>query len=274
MNIYPIETGFFSTDGGAMFGIVSKKVWSGKYASDGENRCPLAMRALFVDFGERKVLFDTGAGIAKVSGMSYYRFHDLKSVRKELERHGYSPEEVTDVVLSHLHFDHCGGCAVTGPDGKLYPAFPNALYWAGKRQWDLTLSPSLWEEDSFAPSVMKAINDAGLLRLVNTDTEIFSGLSVRLMQGHTEDQLVSYITTPYGTLVYCGDVIPMSTHVMPLCIAAVDNSAEISVNEKMKLLEEAVEKDQILFFFHDAVNKAVRLKKLNGRISVKTAFNL
>lgn len=255
-----------------MFGIVSRKVWSGKYPVDDENRCPLVMRTLFADFGDHKVLFDTGAGIAKVNGISYYRFHDMKSIRQELEKLGYKPSDVTDVVLSHLHFDHCGGSVYSSPDGNLLPAFPNAVYWAGKRQWELTLKPSLWESDSFAPAVMQVIKDKGVLRLVDSDRELFPGVRVKLMQGHTNDQLVSYIDTPSGTIVYCGDVVPMTTHIMPLCIAAVDNSAEVSVNEKMRLLEEAAEKDQILFFFHDAVTPAVRLKKVNGRISSRGVF--
>lgn len=268
MNIHSIETGFFSTDGGAMFGVVSRKVWSGKYPADNENRCPLAMRILFVDMGEHKVLFDTGVGEKLVFGSAYYRFHDLKNPVETLAELGYCAEDVTDVVLSHLHFDHCGG-AVVCRDGCLMPAFPNAVYWASGKQWELAQSPSLWEADSFAPEVIRAIQDAGKLSLVHQDGTLFPGVNVRLVQGHTDDQLLSYIETPAGTIVYCGDVIPMTPHLMPLCIAAVDNSAVLSVDEKMRVLVEAVEKNQTLFFFHDVETVAVRLKKVNGRISVK-----
>lgn len=269
MNIHPIETGFFSTDGGAMFGIISRKIWSGKYPVDSENRCPLAMRALFVDMGEHKVLFDTGVGSKTVGGFAYYRFHDLKSPVDELERLGYQADDITDVVLSHLHFDHCGGAAVPDSEGKLIPTFPNAVYWASERQWDMAQNPPLWEVDSFAPDVIKALLDAEKLCLINSSRELFSGLRVKLVQGHTDDQILSYIDTAVGTIVYCGDVIPMTPHIMPLCIAAVDNSAVVSVDEKIPVLEEAVQRRQILFFFHDAVTSAVRLKKVNGRISVK-----
>ena len=269
MNIHPIETGFFSTDGGAMFGIVSRKVWFGKYPSDSENRCPLAMRALFADMGMHKVLFDTGVGTKRIRGASYYRFHDLKNIQDELSKYGYKPEDITDVIFSHLHFDHCGGAACILEDGRMVPAFPNAVYWAGKRQWSMSQNPPLWEADSFAPEVARMLQNTGRLRLIDSDQELFTGVRVRLCQGHTDDQLVSYIDTPFGTIVYCGDVIPMSTHVIPLCIAAVDNSSVISVDEKMRILKEAVEKNQILFFFHDAVTRAVRLKNVNGKISVK-----
>ncbi|MDD4922697.1 MAG: MBL fold metallo-hydrolase [Bacteroidales bacterium] len=269
MNIHSIETGFFSTDGGAMFGIVSRKVWSGKYPVDNENRCPLAMRILFADMGEHKVLFDTGVGLKKVNGSAYYRFHDLKNPVEELKALGYRAEEVTDVVLSHLHFDHCGGSVVMDESGNLVPAFPHAVYWASERQWEMAQNPPLWESDSFAPDVVKTLLNAGKLRLVNSDRRLFPGVSVKLVQGHTDDQLLSYIDTPSGTILFCGDVIPMTPHIMPLCIAAVDNSAVVSVDEKIRILEEAVENRQILFFFHDAVTEAVRLKKVNGRISVK-----
>jgi len=272
MNIHCIETGFFSTDGGAMFGIVSRKIWTAKYPVDTENRCPLAMRLLFVDMGEHKVLFDTGVGTEIDARAAYYRFHHLKSPASELEKLGYKAESVTDVVLSHLHFDHCAGSVFPDENGTLIPTFPNAVYWASQKQREIAEKPSLWEADSFAPDVVKILQDAGKLQLVDADRVLFPGVQVKLMQGHTEGQIVSYIDTPFGTLVYCGDVIPMTPHITPLCIAAVDNSALISVDEKMRLLEEAVKKDQILFFFHDAETAAVRIKKVNGRISVKSKF--
>lgn len=274
MNIHPIETGFFSTDGGAMFGIVSRKVWSGKYPVDDENRCPLAMRILFVDFGEHKVLYDTGVGLSRVHGMEYYKFHDLKNIAEELEILGYKPSDITDVVLSHLHFDHCGGSVIPDFNGHFKPTFPNAVYWASKKQFDLTFNPSVWESDSYSPLTIAALQNSGQLRLIDSDTELFTGVKVKLFQGHTDDQLVSYISTPEGTLIYCGDVIPMSTHIMPLCIAAVDNSAEIAVNEKMRLLEEAVKSYSTIFFFHDVNTQAVKLKSIKGRITVMKKVNL
>jgi glyoxylase-like metal-dependent hydrolase (beta-lactamase superfamily II) len=269
MKIHSIDTGFFSTDGGAMFGIVSRKVWTRKYSVDEENRCPLVMRVLFADFGDRKVLFDTGVGVAKVNGMAYYRFHGLKSVVKELEKKGYHAKDVTDVVLSHLHFDHCGGSVVASSDGSMVPAFPKATYWASVRQWEMAQHPPLWESDSFAPEVIRVLQKAGRLNLVSQDGVLFPGVRVRLVQGHTDDQLISYITDGVETYVFCGDVIPMEPHLMPLCIAAVDNAAVISVEEKVRVLEEAGTSGQILFFYHDAVTQAVRMKKENGRVSVR-----
>jgi len=269
MNIHSIETGFFSTDGGIMFGIVSRKVWTTLYPVDEENRCPLAMRVLFVDMGDHKVLFDTGVGMNIVKSAGYYRFHDLKNLSASLESLGYQAEDITDVVFSHLHFDHCGGSVYENDLGKQVPSFPKATYWCSEGQWKMAQNPPLWESGSYVPEVIKVLLDAGRLKLLNTDLNLFSGLRVKLVQGHTDDQLVSYIDTPDGVIVYVGDVIPMSPHITPLCIAAGDNSAVVSVDEKMKILEEAVEKDQILFFFHDTETIAARLKKNNGRISLK-----
>lgn len=269
MNIHSIETGFFSTDGGVMFGIVSRKVWAALYPVDESNRCPLAMRVLFVDMGDHKVLFDTGVGMNIGKSAGYYRFHDLKNLTESLNNNGYQAEDITDVVFSHLHFDHCGGSVHENSQGKLVPTFPNATYWCSEGQWKIAQNPSVWESESYVPNVVKVLLDAGKLCLLNSDRFLFPGLRVKLVQGHTDDQLVSYIDTSEGVLVYVGDVIPMTPHITPLCIAAGDNSAVLSVDEKIKILEEAVEKDQILFFFHDIKTKAARLKKTNGRISLK-----
>lgn len=268
MKIHSIETGFFSTDGGAMFGIVSRKVWSRKYPVNEDNRCLLTMRVMLADLGGHKVLFDTGVGPAVVGGMSYYHFHGLRSLVQEVEKRGIQADEITDVVLSHLHFDHCGG-SVVSQNGILKPAFPKATYWASARQWAMAQKPPLWESDSFAPAVIQVLQDAGQLQLIDADQELFEGVRVRFFQGHTDDQLVSYVTNGTDTYVFCGDVIPMEPHLLPLCIAAVDNSAVVSVEEKMRLLEEAGTQGQILFFYHDAVTEAVRMKMSNGRISVK-----
>jgi len=273
MKIQSIETGFFSTDGGAMFGIVSRKVWAHKYPVNEDNRCPLAMRVMFADLGDRKVLFDTGVGPAVVDGMSYYRFHGLHSLVHSVEKLGFAASDITDVVLSHLHFDHCGG-SVVAENGVLKPAFTNATYWASARQWEMAQNPPLWEADSFAPAVIQVLMDAGQLQLLSEDQTLFPGVRVRFFQGHTDDQMVSYVSDGIDTYVFCGDVIPMEPHLLPLCIAAVDNSAVISVDEKIRLLEEAATQGQILFFYHDAVTEAVRMKKTNGRISVKEKWTL
>lgn len=274
MIIHSLETGFFSTDGGAMFGMVSKKVWASKYPVDEENRCPMSMRALYAEINGHKIIFDTGVGIAQVHGMEYYRFHDLKDLPSELERIGVKAEEITDVVFSHLHFDHCGGSVVLNDKGGFELCFKNAVHWASKKQYQLCFNPSLWESDSYAPKVVEAIERCNLLRLIDEDTELFSGLELKLFDGHTEGQIVSFISDNDFNVAFSGDVVPMAPHVIPICVAAVDNCAQISVDEKSRFLDEAVKRDCILPLYHDAVTKAVKLKKYRDRISVSEKINL
>lgn len=275
MRIHPIETGFFSTDGGAMFGILPRKVWASRYAVDDENRCPLGMRVFFADMGEHKVLFDTGVGSTTVRGMEYYRFHERIDLTSAFQHAtGFSPGEVTDVVLSHLHFDHCGGAVVKDDSGRFVPAFPNAVYWASARQRELAFNPSVWEEDSYAPFVVETLEAAGCLRLVTADCELFPDLRVALFQGHTGDQLVSFIDTPEGVFVYGGDVVPTALHVMSQCISAFDNSALVALDEKLRLLDEVVKRDAGLLFFHDIRTTAVRLKHTSHAYAIKEVIVL
>lgn len=266
MNFFSIDTGFFSTEAGAMFGIMSQKVWSKKYPADRENRSPLSMRCLFVDFGERKVLFDTGVGNKQLRGMAYYRFRELIDIRDALKSKGYDAMQITDVVLSHLHFDHCGGCTREGDNGELELCFPRARHWASTAQWKNSLQPSSWEADAYLPENMQAVKDAGKLHLIDKDQVLFPGLELKLYQGHTYDQIVSFIRTERGNLIFSGDVVPMATHIAQGCIAAVDNHALLAVEEKMRLLEEACELQAGLVFYHDFYTKIAGLKKSNGRI--------
>lgn len=281
MRIFTIDSGFFSTDGGAMFGVMSRKIWAGKYPVDDENRCPLAMRCLFADFGSHRVLFDTGVGL-KPTGMSYYRFHDLLDIVDELARHGYRAEDVTDVVLSHLHFDHCGGCTEFNGEGKVVMTFPNARHWTTKGQWENSQHPKFWEADAYLTENMQAVFEAGKLEILDENGEnmpkdvrllpdgrfeLFPGLSVGIYQGHTYDQLVSFLETEQGNFIYSGDVVPMCLHVTQGCIAAIDNHAAESVEEKMRLLRLAHSQHSRLYFYHDACTVSASLKEMNGHIS-------
>ncbi len=261
MKIFTIEAGSFSTDGGAMFGVMSRKVWAHKYPVDEDNRCPLAMRCLFVDFGERKVLFDSGVGL-KPTGMSYYGFHDVIDIEAALESQGYKASDVTDVVLSHLHFDHCGGCTKALADGRLVMTFPNARHWTTKGQWENSLHPTFWEEDAYLRENMQAVYDAGKLELLTADRQLFEGLTLRIYQGHTTDQLASFIETPQGSFVFSGDVVPMSLHITQGCIAAIDNAAAVSAEEKMRLMQAAEAISARLIFYHDSITASACIKRV------------
>jgi glyoxylase-like metal-dependent hydrolase (beta-lactamase superfamily II) len=268
MRIHSIETGFFSTDGGAMFGVVPRTSWTRIYPFEEDNRCPLTMRVVYAEIGKHKVLFDTGIGALPLDELASYHFRDVKKISEELEKMGIPPSELTDVVLSHLHFDHCGGSVVCDAFGKLIPAFPNATYWASKRQCELSKKPSAWESDSYAPNVVAILEEAGLLKLIDEDCGLFPGLEIQLYQGHTQGQLVSWISSLDGaSYVIPGDVMPMTPHISPLCISAFDCSAEVSVLEKMRFLEKALNNQSVVFLYHDVENQFVTLVENNGCIS-------
>ncbi len=274
MRLFCIESGFFSTDGGAMFGIMSRKIWAGKYPVDEENRCPLAMRCFFIDFGERKVLFDTGVGM-KPTGMSYYRFRDVVDIRQALAEKGYRAEDITDVVLSHLHFDHCGGCTYIDEKGELKVSFPNARHWTTKAQWQNSLQPGPWEADAYLKENLQAVHEAGILQaleLTEEGVELFPGLRLLPAQGHTFDQLVAFAQTDQGNFCISGDVVPMCLHITQACIAAIDNHAAASVTEKMKVLQEAFRQDCKMVFYHDACTAYADLRKTGNHISAGVKY--
>lgn len=275
MKVFCIESGYFSTDGGAMFGIMSRKIWAGKYPVDEENRCPLAMRCFFIDFGERKVLFDSGVGLKPI-GMDYYRFHNLTDIRQALAEKGYRAEEVTDVVLSHLHFDHCGGCTYLDENGQLQITFPNAKHWTTQEQWQNSLQPGPWEGDAYLRENLQAVDEAGLLQKLqladDESFEVFPGLRLKKSEGHTCGQLVAFAHTDQGNFCISGDVVPMCMHITPACIAAIDNHAALAVTEKMKVLQEAFQDECKMVFYHDAVTAYATLRQMGRHISAGVKY--
>ena len=257
MDIQIIDTGYFYADGGAMFGAIPKTAWSRRYPSNETNGCVLAMRSLLVsNVPEKVILIDNGAGTKHLRQLSYYNFFDLVDLGEELHKRGISPGLVTDVVLTHLHFDHCGYSTLKNEEtGEIYPAFPNATYWVSRKQWDNFLHPNTLEKDSYFIENMKAIADNGQLRLIDTDTELCPDIDLRLFDGHTPGQIVPYIHTPGQTFVFAGDVIPLAASVSPEWISAYDTFPVTSYQEKVRMLEEAAREGQVLIYCHDAYTR-------------------
>ena len=264
MDIQIIDTGYFYADGGAMFGAIPKTAWSRRYPSNETNGCVLAMRSLLLsNVPEKVVLIDTGAGTKHLKQLGYYNFFDLVDLGEELQKRDISPEQVTDVVLTHLHFDHCGYSTLKNEETEeIYLAFPNATYWVSRRQWENFLHPNALEKDSYFIENMQAIADKGLLRLIDTDTELCPGIDLRLFDGHTPGQIVPYIRTPEQTFVFAGDVIPLAASVSPEWISAYDTFPVTSYQEKIRLLEEAALERQALIYCHDAYIKCSTVKKV------------
>jgi len=264
MNINIIETGNFYADGGAMFGAIPKSAWQRRYPANDVNGCILTMRSLLISTDDgRIILIDTGAGNKHLKTLSYYRFFDLVDMEEELAKFNLHPTDITDVILTHLHFDHCGYCTRMQPDNKnLFISFPKARHWVSQTQWKNFLHPNPLEKDSFFSENMVAVEEAGLLQLITDDIKICQGIRLCLFDGHTPGQIVPYIESSEGTYIFAGDVIPLCAHVSPTWISAYDTHPLISYSEKIRLLDEAVQKQQKIIYCHDAYTIMSGVKKV------------
>ena len=275
MNLYKIEAGSFHVDGGAIFGVVPKRVWQKRYACDDENFCQLNMRCLLIDTGEKRILIDTGTGDKQLEYLKYYDFKGVINFEIELNKLGYHCSDITDVILTHLHFDHCGGCTQYNADRtKVELTFPNAQYWVGEAQWKNFLSPNVREGDSYFAENMLPVQEAGKLKLVSENQWICPEVELRIFNGHTLGQLVSYIHSGVRTYVYVGDVIPIAPSIPVSWISAYDTYPITAMNEKKTLLDEASEKKQILFFEHDAYTECSTVKEMYGKYRIDESFTL
>lgn len=265
MQIQLIDTGRFFADGGAMFGAVPKTAWSRRYPANEANGCVLVMRSLLVstDCG-RVILVDTGAGNKHLKQLSYYGFFHLADLAGQLLERGISPADVTDVVLTHLHFDHCGYATQRDvATGALSLSFPNACHWVGSRQWDNFLRPSPLEADSYFIDDMQAVADAGCLRLIDSDEYLCPRVQLRLFDGHTPGQIVPYVETDRCTYIFAGDVVPLAACLSPAWISAYDTYPVASFAEKLRMLNDASQKGYAIIFCHDAYTPCCSVKKVN-----------
>lgn len=261
--IYLIETGYIMADGGAMFGAIPKRAWQRKYDCDEFNRCKLAMRCLLAISDDRKILVDLGLGNPKTKQAKYYEPQDIRDINVELGKLGISHLEITDVVLSHLHFDHCGYATTIYNQTINTPSFPNARYWVSRKQWNNLLNPNYLEADSLFKNCVYSVYEAGLTNIVDKDFKLYEGFELRLFDGHSEGQLISFIETKEGIVVFASDVVPTASHVSLEWISAYDISAIMSLYEKKRLLEEAADKNYTLIYYHDEKYRMSKVKRLN-----------
>ncbi len=275
MKIYKIEAGTFYADGGAMFGVVPKKVWQKRYPCNEENMCQLAMRCLVIKTDERLIVVDTGTGAKQLDYLKYYNFSGIVDFETELNKLGYTTSDVTDVVLTHLHFDHCGTCTVYNEDkSEIIPTFKNATYWVGKEQWENFLNPNVREGDSYFKENMLPVVENNQLRLIEEDMWLDKDVELRLYDGHTVGQIVVYAHTKEKTLVYAGDVIPLVASVRIAWISSYDTHPIISMKEKRRMLKEAEEKGQVIVFDHDVYTECCTIKKVNNVFRVDKTFTI
>ena len=276
MEIYNIETGNFKCDGGAMFSVVPKLLWSRKYPSDEDNLCNCAMRSMLVVDGERKILIDNGTGDKQSA--EFFKHHHLNGeadLLSSLANIGFQPTDITDVVFTHLHFDHCGGAVKHNEKGDGFElVFPNATHWVSKLQWDNLRNPNIREADAYFQENIVPIKEAGKLKFVEKEGELFPNFEVRLVNGHTPGLMVSIIKNENFTIVFAGDFIPTTANVPVKWLASYDLNPKASLHEKEVFLKEAVENNYILFFQHDIINECCSLVQIPKGVKVDKCFSL
>jgi glyoxylase-like metal-dependent hydrolase (beta-lactamase superfamily II) len=264
-----LDTGFFKLDGGAMFGVVPKTMWQKLNPPDESNLCTWAMRCLLVENGDRKILVDTGIGNKQDDKFrSHFHPHGSDSLTASLRQKGLSPEDITDVFLTHLHFDHCGGALLRDSAGRIVPAFPNATYWSNQRHFDWACKPNAREQASFLSENFVPLAEAGVLRMVEEDgQELFEGFHAHWVYGHTEAMMLPEIRTATGSLLYCADLMPSEAHLGLPYVMAYDVRPLDSLREKEHFLHRAVDEPLILFFEHSpTVECATVARNDKGRI--------
>lgn len=275
MELYSIETGNFMLDGGALFGVVPKSIWEKRYPADEKNLCNICMRCLLIIEGERKILIDCGMGDSlDESLLPYYFCNGSDSLLSSLQKIGVSPEEITDVVLSHLHFDHAGGIITKHPESGYSLTFPNAQYIISSQQWESALKPNRRERPSFLKSYIEPLAQSNAILFITENTELIPGVELRLFHGHTAGQIVPYISYKSKKLVYCADLIPTAAHIPISFVCGYDLHPLITMKETELFLEDAFSQHATLMFEHDLYVECCTLKKTEKGISADTIISL
>lgn len=276
MRLAPIHTGNFKLDGGAMFGVVPKVIWQRYNTPDENNLCNWAMRCLLVEDGNRLILIDNGIGQKQSEKFfGYYYLNGDHSLKKSLHQAGVDFDDITDVVLTHLHFDHCGG-SVQWNSGKthLEPVFKNAVYWSHSEHWQHAIHPNPREKASFISENILPIQESGQLKFVGADLKITDNISVILANGHTEKMMCPKITYNDKTLVFTADMIPSAAHIPPHYAMGYDIRPLVRMEENEVFLKEAIENNYTLFFEHDLINECGSVKLENGKFKSDQLFPL
>ncbi len=258
-----LETGDFRLDGGAMMGSVPKVLWEQTNPADELNRINLSLRCLLLDNGSKRVLIETGMG-----NKFNDKFKSMFAIKQSsnplsdtLGEYGYSIESITDVILTHLHFDHSGGALNCNENEVLVPAFTNAKYHVSESNWKLGVAPNPRDRASYLNENYLPLKDAGVLNLIADNSEILSGISSYIVNGHTTGQQLIKVESEGEVLVFCSDLIPLRSHLKLPWIMGYDLNALLSLKEKTKFLQEAVDGDWWLFFYHDPKTIAVKIEK-------------
>jgi glyoxylase-like metal-dependent hydrolase (beta-lactamase superfamily II) len=271
MKIYPIETGNFKLDGGAMFGVVPKTIWQKTNPADANNLIDMSMRCLLIEDEDRLILVDTGLGnkqSAKFFGY-YFLFGDF-SLDTSLKNLGFHRDDITDIFLTHLHFDHCGGVIERNKEGLLIPAFKNAKVWSNDKHWSWATEPNPREKASFLKENINPIKESGQLEFIHSNYQEQIGFDVLFMDGHTEKQMLPKIEYQGKTLVFMADLLPTIGHIPLPYVMGYDTRPLLTIKEKADFLNLAADENFYLFLEHDAHNEICTVKHTEKGVRLNT----
>lgn len=275
MKLHSIDTGFFKLDGGAMFGVVPKSIWQRTNPADERNLCTWATRLMLIEDGKRLTLVDTGIGDKQDEKFfSHYYMHGDDTLDKSLNKLGFQRDDITDVILTHLHFDHCGG-AIVREGEKLLPAFKNARYWSNKDHWEWAVNPNPREKASFLKENILPIQESGQLNFIDINSPQYdSQIDMRFAYGHTEAMMLPQIQYKGKTILYMADLLPSVGHIPIAYVMGYDVRPLVTMQERQDYWKEIVDNEYIMFLEHDSVHECATLQYTEKGIRLKDTFKL
>ena len=274
MKIYPIQTGNFKLDGGAMFGVVPKSIWQKTNPADSNNMIEMGMRSLLIEDGNKLILIDTGMGNKQSDKFFgyYYQFGDY-SLDTSLASHGFHRDDITDVFLTHLHFDHCGGSIQWNKNQTGYePAFKNAKFWSNQEHWNWATHPNPREKASFLEENILPIQESGQLNFISENSFQQIGFDVLKMDGHTEKQMLPKIFYQGKTIIFMADLLPTTGHIPVPYVMGYDTRPLLTIKEKEDFLNEAADNEYFLFLEHDAYSEICTVQHTNKGVRLKETY--
>ncbi len=278
MKIHPLNTGNFKLDGGAMFGVVPKTLWQKTNPADENNMCNWAMRSMLIEDGNRLMIVDTGIGDKQNEKFfSHYYMNGTDDLKLNLKKLGYSTDDITDVFLTHLHFDHCGGAIQWNKDHTAFePVFKNAIYWSNDQHWKWATEPNPREKASFLSENILPIQESGQLKFIERkDTvtkNVFNQMDVLFVDGHTDSMMIPHVKYQGKTIAFMADLLPSVGHIPLAYVMGYDTRPLITMTEKEQFLQRAVDEEFVLFLEHDSVNECCTLQMTEKGVRLKDTF--